>query len=209
MTEDDILFNFNAISKIMKHYIYFFYQRHVNDIPHPLLKFNEKNIETFEKSVQEQAIKITDKMRASCTPDRHKIIAVCLKSFISANIFYFDQKQYDMTLENSSCYDGTLSLYTIYPNEMFCIEIIKIILDEYSTYKKIDDYHLLFANHIVGLDHTVHNYIVDLFKLILGYEKRSLDFVVQELAHIIFFIEMGYEVSVKGLAHMYYQLDNS
>lgn len=209
MTEDDILFNFNAISKIMKHYIYFFYQRHVNDIPHPLLKFNEKNIEIFEKSVQEQAIKITDKMRASCTPDRHKIIAVCLKSFISANIFYFDRKQYDMTLENSSCYDGTLSLYTIYPNEMFCIEIIKIILDEYSTYKEIDDYHLLFANHIVGLDHTVHNYIVDLFKLILGYEKRSLDFVVQELAHIIFFIEMGYEVSVKGLAHMYYKIDNS
>lgn len=209
MTEDDILFNFNAISKIMKHYIYFFYQRHVNDIPHPLLKFNEKNIEIFEKSVQEQAIKITDKMRASCTPDRHKIIAVCLKSFISANIFYFDRKQYDMTLESSPCYDGTLSLYTIYPNEMFCIEIIKIILDEYSTYKKIDDYHLLFANHIVGLDHTVHNYIIDLFKLILGYEKRSLDFVVQELAHIIFFIEMGYEVSVKGLAHMYYQLDNS
>lgn len=209
MTEDDILFNFNAISKLMKQYIYFFYQRHVNDIPHPLLKFNKKNIEIFEKSVQEQAIKITDKMRDSCTPDRHKIIAVCLKSFISANIFYFDRKQYDMTLENSSCYDGTLSLYTIYPNEMFCIEIIKIILDEYSTYKKIDDYHLLFANHIVGLDHTVHNYIVDLFKLILGYEKRSLDFVVQELAHIIFFIEMGYEVSVKGLAHMYYQLDNS
>lgn len=203
--KDSVLFNFNAVSKIMEQYIIHFYNKHKGETKPPLLKFNQDNVNKFKKNIEKQARKITGKMKNPCTPDRHKIIAACLKSFISANIFVFDIKLYDKVLLEKECSDETLSFYTVYPNEMFCIEIIKIILDLYSKYKNIDEYHLMYANNIVGLDNISHGYIVDLFKLILGYEKKSLDFVVQELAHIIFFIEMGYEVSVKGLAHMYYK----
>lgn len=206
---DCVLGNFHAVSKIMEQYITHFYEKHKNESKLPLLKFNKENINEFKDNVDKQAEKITGKMKVSCTPDRHKIIAACLKSFISANIFTFDIELYEKSLLTSECCDKFLNLYTVYPNEMFCMEIIKIILDYYSRYKNIEDYHLEYANNIVGLDQTSHHYIVDLFKLILGYEKRSLDFVVQELAHIIFFIEMGYEVSVKGLSHMYYrQIEN-
>lgn len=200
-----VLYNFNAVSRIMEQYIRHFYEKHKNETTQPLLTFNERNIDKFKSNVKKQAKKITDKMKPPCTPDRHKIIAACLKSFISANIFCFDYKSFEVSLSKCECCDESLTLYTIYPNEMFCIEMIKIILDYYSRYKNIDDYRLEYANNIVGLDQMSHHYIVDLFKLILGYERKSLDFVVQELAHIIFFIEMGYEVSIKGLSHMYYK----
>lgn len=59
--KDSVLFNFNAVSKIMEQYIIHFYNKHKGETKPPLLKFNQDNVNKFKKMLKNRQGKLQEK----------------------------------------------------------------------------------------------------------------------------------------------------
>lgn len=166
--------------------------------------FFEDNLDIFRTHFKRQTDKIARKMKNGHYPDRHKIIAAGLKAFLYAHVFQFSKKDFDK-LKPEQMPEETISINILLPNEMYCLDMVAFFINQYAPYKGLDNYSLRLPDHIFNYaDNSTHCYVIDLFQLFHGYTEARLDFAVQELAHILFFVELGYELNTFDLKAKYY-----
>lgn len=196
-----------GIEKQMIRYARMYYSRFKPRDEFQLFHFSEINLVGFSGIFKKQTDKMIHKMREGHFPDRHKIIAVGIKAFIHAKVFSFDEDEFKKVKKNLEVEDleKRISVDILCPNEMYALDMISFFTNQYAKFKQLTNYQLKIPDCIFNyVDETTHCYVNDLFVLLRSYRQNKLEFAVQELAHIIFFLEMGYDMKTYGLNEMYY-----
>lgn len=207
LTAADIEQYYCGIEMQMAQYARMYYYKFKDRDEYNLFHFSEINIRLFSKEFNKQTVKMMGKMREGHFPDRHKMIATGLKSFIHANVFSFAEEEYNHIKKKLTADDlkKPISINILCPNEMYALDMISFFTNQYARFKQLPEYNLRIPDHIFNyVDNTCHNYVTDLFMLLRGYRQEKLEFAVQELAHIIFFLEMGYDMKAYDLKEKYY-----